>query len=112
VARNARHYALTDGLPLGFTAQVPVADQRALSRSYIEHVIRPRRLLSRDVVGRAAARGDLPGDTDVDALLDLWNGFAVYRQSVRGEEVTDRLIEQLVDMALAGGVPRLANPGS
>jgi AcrR family transcriptional regulator len=109
VARNARHYALTDELPLGFTAQLPVADQQALSRSYIEHMVCPRRLLSRDVVARAIARGDLPRDTDVDALLDLWSGFAVYRCSVRGAEVTDHLVEQLVDIALAGSVPRLAH---
>jgi AcrR family transcriptional regulator len=108
VARNALHYAMTDELPLGFLAQLPVADQQSLSRSYIEHVVRPRRLLSRDVVARAIARGDLPRDTDVDALLDLWSGFAVYRRSVRGIEVPGHLIEQLVDMALAGGVPRLA----
>jgi AcrR family transcriptional regulator len=107
VARNALHYATTDELPLSVTAQLPAADQLALSRRYIEHVIRPRRLLSRDVVARAIARGDLPGDTDVDALLDLWSGFAVYRQSIRGIEVAGHLIDQLVDMALAGSVPRL-----
>lgn len=108
VARNARHYALTDELPLGTVAQQSAPDQQALSRSYIDHIVRPRRALAREAVERVIARGDLPEDTDIDALLDLWSGFAVYRQSVRGIEVTDHLIEQLVDMALAGSVPRLA----
>ena len=107
LARNALHYAMTDELPLGFAAQLPLADQHALSLSYIEHVVRPRRLLARDVVGRVIARGDLPADTDIDALLDLWSGFAVWRR-VRGAEVASQLIEQLVDTALAGSVLRLA----
>ncbi|MFC1403392.1 MULTISPECIES: TetR/AcrR family transcriptional regulator [Streptacidiphilus] len=107
IARNARRYATADELPLGFTAQLSIADQRALGRSYMEHVIRPRRLLSRDALDRVVARGDLPQDTDTDALLDLWSGFAVYRHNVRGVTITDHLVEQLVDMALSGSVPRL-----
>ena len=108
VARNTLHYALTDELPLGFAAQLPVADQQALSRSYVEHVIRPRRQLTREAVARVIARGDLPADTDIDALIDLWSGFAVWRHRVREVEVTSQLMEQLVDIALAGSVIRLA----
>ncbi|MGW6770206.1 TetR/AcrR family transcriptional regulator [Streptomyces sp. NPDC055037] len=108
LARNARHYALTDALPLGTVSRQSDADQQMFARTYIDHIVRPRRALSRTALERVIAAGDLPADTDIDALLDLWSGFAVYRQSVRGVEVTDRLVEQLVDMALAGSVPRTA----
>ncbi|MFG2218778.1 MULTISPECIES: TetR/AcrR family transcriptional regulator [unclassified Streptomyces] len=85
-------------------------DESGVLRSFLDVVLR-RRDQVRAVMQRGIARGDLPADIDADALLDLWNGFFVYRRSFRPAPVHDDTVRQLVDLALAGQVPRLPAEG-
>ncbi|WP_194908856.1 TetR/AcrR family transcriptional regulator [Catenulispora rubra] len=93
-------------IPLSLSAQQAGPDRTALTRGYIERLLTRRREYSRSLIHRGIDRGDLPEDTDIDALLDLWNGLAVYRH-LRSVAVPDQLIDQLVALALNGSVPRL-----
>lgn len=86
-----------------------MGDREVMER-YRREVVSPRRRLARAAVQRGIARGDLPADTDVDLLIDQWSGTVMFRQEVRGDDLYQDQIEQLVAVALAGGVPRL--PGS
>lgn len=100
-----REYACGRDVP----AEMIIADStRATAQDLLGEILAPRRDAARAVVQRGIARGDLPADVDVDALLDLWNGMAVYRLAIRRVPLTDRTVEQLVSMALAGQVPRLS----
>ncbi|AEV82878.1 HTH-type transcriptional regulator srpR [Actinoplanes sp. SE50] len=72
-----------------------------------EQVVAPRRDIARNVLQRGIARGDLPADVDVDALLDLWHGLVAYRISGRPAALHRHTVDQLVDLALTGHVPRL-----
>lgn len=81
-------------------------DESAVLQSFLDIVLH-RRDQARAVVQRGIARGDLPPDIDTDALLDLWNGFFLYRRSFRPASIHRDTVEQFVDLALAGQVPRL-----
>ncbi|WIM98331.1 TetR/AcrR family transcriptional regulator [Actinoplanes oblitus] len=72
-----------------------------------EQVLTPRRDIARNVLQRGIARGDLPADIDIDALLDLWHGLVAYRLSGRPAALHRHTVDQLVDLALTGHVPRL-----
>ncbi len=82
-------------------------DQADVLRTIIDRIRTPRRDMARGAVQRGIARGDLPADTDIDALIDLWNGLAAYRQTIRPAPLSRHTIDQLVDLAMAGHTPRL-----
>ncbi|WP_051939133.1 TetR/AcrR family transcriptional regulator [Phaeacidiphilus oryzae] len=79
----------------------------AVMERFRREVIAPRRLDARAVVQRAIARGDLPSDTDVDLLIDTWSGVVQFRSEVRRDVFLASQADELVDLALRGGVPRL-----
>ncbi len=83
-------------------------DDPDVRRTILDSVIAPRRDVARGVVQRGIARGDLPADVDIDALIDLWSGFAAYRQTIRPTPLSRHTVDQLVDLALAGHIPRLS----
>ncbi|BBH70040.1 TetR family transcriptional regulator [Actinoplanes sp. OR16] len=85
-----------------------VGEDGTTERAIIARIIEPRRAVGRAVVQRGIARGDLPADLDVDALLDVWNGVASYRSGYRNVPLLRSTVLQLVDLALAGHAPRLA----
>jgi hypothetical protein len=87
------------------------SDEAEALRRILDLMIIPRRDAARAVLQRGIARGDLPADLDIDALLDLWNGLASYRQGIRPAPLPQRTIDQLVDLALAGHAPRLVTQG-
>lgn len=60
-----------------------------------------RRAITRGLVARAVARGELPADTDPDLLLDLLHGPLYLRLLVSGSEISAALVAPLVDAALA-----------
>ena len=76
-----------------------------LAEQFRDQLIRPRRSAVVEVLRRAAARGELPPDVDIDVLLDVYAGAVFYRVFVSGEPVTDRLPEQLVGLLLDGQLP-------
>lgn len=101
-----KYLATTDEIPLSLSALQSGLERTELARGYVERLLGRRREYSRTMVQRGVDRGDLPADTDIDALLDLWNGLATYRY-LRAVALPDQLVDQLIAMALNGHVPRL-----
>lgn len=57
-------------------------------------------------MSEAADAGELRAGLDVDVLLDVVAGAAIFAQSVRDVEDQDRLASSLVDILLNGVLPR------
>jgi len=106
IVRDARAVSAGSILPALWACR---GDHEVMLR-YRREVLMPRRRLAHAAVQRGIARGDLPSDTDIDLLIDTWSGTVMFRHEVRGDDLYQDQIEQLIDVALAGGVPRL--PGS
>ncbi|MEV0086454.1 TetR/AcrR family transcriptional regulator [Saccharopolyspora sp. NPDC050642] len=82
-----------------------VADDPEARRIWVDLGV-TRRRLGRAVVGRVIARGDLPEDTDVDLVLDMFAGFTFFRRNLTDRPIGVQYAEQLVDLLLGGQVPR------
>ena len=54
---------------------------------FYEHLVRPRREALGNVLKRAMARGELRGDIDLELMIDLFAGPAVYRVKQQSIEV-------------------------
>jgi AcrR family transcriptional regulator len=72
----------------------------------LRQFLRPRRDAARELLHRAAATGQLPADVDIETVIDLFVGAIFYRKLVRGIEIDDAMIEQLVSLILDGRLPR------
>lgn len=72
----------------------------------LRQFLRPRRDAAREVLHRAAAAGQLPADVDIETVIDVFVGAVFYRKLVRGVEIDDGMIDQLVSMILNGRLPR------
>jgi AcrR family transcriptional regulator len=59
-------------------------------------------ILSREIVRRAIARGEVPAGTDPDRVLATLTGALLHHQFVMGGPVTPAWIEDLVDLVLTG----------
>ncbi|MFF9479535.1 TetR/AcrR family transcriptional regulator [Streptomyces sp. NPDC014733] len=79
----------------------------AVMERFRREVLAPRRQDARATVQRAMVRGDLPPDTDVDLLIDGWSGVVQFRSQMRSDVFLAAQADELVDLALRGGVPRL-----
>jgi AcrR family transcriptional regulator len=77
----------------------------ALATRFRDQILRPRRSIVTQIVGKAVARGELAADVDVDLLLDVFAGAVFYRHVLSGEPVTDQFAHQLVDLLLDGTKP-------
>lgn len=64
-----------------------------------------RRERGRRIVSRAVSRGEIPLETDPDALLDMIAGFSVYRTSARSEKLTRASFRQVASTVV--GAPPL-----
>ncbi|MCT9820838.1 TetR/AcrR family transcriptional regulator [Microbacterium sp. W1N] len=64
-----------------------------------------RRDMGRTLLARAIEREELPGDTDVDAILDTLAGFVLYRNTIRREPVSEQDLRELAQ-ALTAAPPR------
>lgn len=70
--------------------------------AYRTRFVEPRRDAMRAVFARAAERGEVPADLDVEVALDLIYG-AVYHRLLHGHaELTDRFARDVVELALNG----------
>jgi AcrR family transcriptional regulator len=76
-----------------------------MAEQFRDQVIRPRRSTVTRILRRAADRGELPSDVDIDLLLDVYAGAVFYRVLISGEPVTGLLAEQLVGLLLDGKFP-------
>lgn len=103
---DTRHANVGTILPVLWAS---MGDPSVMAR-HRQEVIGPRRRIARAVLQRGIARGDLPFDTDIDLLLDMWSGVVLFRRDVRNDEMYRDQVEQLIALALAEQVPRL--PGT
>jgi AcrR family transcriptional regulator len=70
--------------------------------AYRSHFVEPRRDAMRAVFARAAERGEVPAEVDVEVALDLLYG-AVYHRVLHGHaELSDRFAQNVVEMTLNG----------
>ncbi|MCW2289392.1 TetR family transcriptional regulator [Leucobacter luti] len=69
-----------------------------------EQFIAARRERGRTIVARAVSRGEVPPETDADALLDMIAGFSFYRTNVRDERLTLASFRQVAS-TVAGAPP-------
>lgn len=102
---NLRNYAAMDPavlLPAFWDSLSDAAHRREMRAHVLDH----RRQMGRTLLGRLVTEGVLPPDTDVDLLLDMWAGFAMYRFGMRETRVTAADVSALVDLVLSGAVPR------
>jgi AcrR family transcriptional regulator len=101
---NLRNYAAQDPAVLlpAFWDAVGDAEHRRELRA---HVLDPRRNTGRALLAKLVERGTLPANADIDLLLDMWAGFAMYRFGLREKRVTIADITALVDLVLTGAVP-------
>lgn len=75
----------------------------------LRNFLRPRRDATREVLHQAAALGALPADVDIEAVIDIFVGAIFYRSLVRGLPVDNTMVEQLLELVLAGRLPRTAD---
>lgn len=69
---------------------------------YRARFVEPRRDQARAVFRRAAERGEMPADTDVELALDLLYG-PIYHRLLHGHApVNDTFVREVVDTVLAG----------
>lgn len=66
------------------------------------NLVDTRRELFRTIWERGVARGELRGDADPDAALDLLIGPALYRLMMGHAPLTDEAADALVDVAIRG----------
>ena len=70
--------------------------------AYRTHFVEPRREAMRAVFARAAKRGEVQADLDVEVALDLIYG-AVYHRLLHGHaKLTERFVHEVVELALNG----------
>jgi hypothetical protein len=62
----------------------------------------PRRLEAYETLRRAIGRGELPGDIDMDVLLDSLYGAIYMRFLIRQQGLTEQYVDQVCDLVLDG----------
>ena len=72
------------------------------AKAYLAHWVEPRREAMRTAYVRAAERGEVPADLDIDAAIDLIYGPLYHRLLHGHAPLTARFAESVVDMALGG----------
>ncbi|MET9153496.1 TetR/AcrR family transcriptional regulator [Streptomyces griseoflavus] len=86
-----------------------LSEDSALRRRLWEEIVEGRKKQSMTVMQRALDRGDLPPDTDISMVLDMWAGTMLFRSLFSDEAVDDKGIERMVDATLAAP-PRRPGP--
>jgi AcrR family transcriptional regulator len=91
--------------PFGSVIAAFVSEAQAdptFAEAYRTHFVEPRRDAMRAVFARAAERGEVPADLDVEVALDLIYG-AIYHRLLHGHaELSDRFVRDVVELALHG----------
>ena len=71
------------------------------------HLVEPRRAALRTVLERAVARGEIRGDVDLELMIDLFAGPAVYRLLITGGDMSQMFsVDAQLDALLTGLAPR------
>jgi AcrR family transcriptional regulator len=103
-AEDLRHHlrqlaAFLTGEPAGqvMLALIGQAQQDAsMARAFQQRFMEERRALDRTILERAAARGDIRGDTDLDLIVDMIYGPVYHRVLLTGLPADDTFIDGLV----------------
>jgi AcrR family transcriptional regulator len=74
----------------------------AFAEEYRRHVVEPRRELATNVFLRAVERGEINAGTKIDVALDLIYGPLYHRLLHGHAKLTDRFVQDVVDMVLTG----------
>ncbi|HEX4788283.1 MAG TPA: TetR/AcrR family transcriptional regulator [Actinospica sp.] len=74
----------------------------AFAEEYRRRIVEPRREMAKAVFLRAAERGEVAADLKIDVALDLVYGPLYHRLLQGHAKLTDRFVQDVVDMALAG----------
>jgi AcrR family transcriptional regulator len=74
----------------------------AFGAQYRARFVEPRRQQGRAALARAAARGEISTDTNVEVALDLLYGPLYHRLLHQHEPLTDRFVTEVVDTVLRG----------
>jgi len=70
------------------------------------NLVEPRRAALRTVLGRAVDRGEIRGDIDLELILDLFAGPAVYRLLITGGDMAQMFsVEEQMDALMNGLAP-------
>jgi len=72
-----------------------------VARTFQRRFLDERRALDRTILERGVARGDLPGDTDLDLVIDMIYGPVYHRVLLTGLPVDDQFIGGLVSHVMA-----------
>jgi AcrR family transcriptional regulator len=75
------------------------------AKLYLEHVIHPRREVTRALLVRAIGRGEIAADTDLEVALDLLYGPVYHRLLHQHAPITDRFVQQVVDAVIKALAP-------
>ena len=87
---------------LGETANDP-----ELHAIFYDNLVAPRRILLREILERAVARGEIRDDVDVELMIDLFAGPVIYRLLItRGDLTQLPALDDQLDALLNGLVPR------
>jgi AcrR family transcriptional regulator len=109
-----RQYAALLSLPETKAALLALAaeSQRdaSLHEKVKQQVVDPQRRLVLEGWDRAAGRGEVAGETDVDLVFDIVCGTLVQRILIGGEPVDDDYLVRLVGVLL-GGLARVREDG-
>jgi AcrR family transcriptional regulator len=77
-----------------------------LARHLDERYLRPRRAVFADLLRRAADAGQIRPDLDLELLIDLVVGAALYRWLATGQPVNRQAARQIIDTVLDLAAPR------
>lgn len=73
-----------------------------LIQAFRDRFMMPRRVEAYETLRRAVTRGELPGDIDMDALLDSLYGAIYMRFLIRQQGLTGQYVDQVCDLVLDG----------
>jgi TetR/AcrR family transcriptional regulator, regulator of autoinduction and epiphytic fitness len=76
------------------------SDLRAIKVKMTRYAVSVQRM----VLANAAFDGRIPRDSDIDAMIAMFQGALLYRRLVSDEPISDEFIEHIVDLVL--GSPR------
>jgi AcrR family transcriptional regulator len=91
-ANQAEHLSSAPGSRLG----IPALFEPTVYPLVWEKLFRHRVAMGVEVIQRGIDRGEIASDVDAEALLDCLAGLVLYRQSIKGIEVTEAQLAAII----------------
>lgn len=86
-------------------------DDEEVAEAFLAHWLRPRRAVSRLILGEYQNEGQLPQDCDIETVLDAMYGPLHFRLMARHEKLSLEYADGLAKVILGGLLPRPQEPG-